>query len=112
MYFTLQVLLTYNSTVPSSQNQSIIIKQKQEEYLKQCDTTVSVSNISIFVPFEKSLTVTLVTVGKKKRQLPSECTNDEKEFKQACSALNDLTQCNPTLLDNFLSNFIKKSVVS
>lgn len=112
--FTLEVIFEFNETVPIGQNQSNKIMNIQQTSLsKQCNYNITVKIKSILLPFEKIVTVTLVTGGKKKRSADPDpsCMNDINVFNNTCSTLNDLTQCDKTGIYNFLNNFTTQSLV-
>ena len=113
MIFALKVLFIYNGSIPAVQNKRIELEKAQQDCLNSSCNFLNVVNVtieSIVAPFEKIVTISLVTSGKKKRQVVSDCTNYVNEFNQTC--LKDLTSCNQTGLITFLDKFINNSVTS
>jgi hypothetical protein len=109
--FSLKILLIYNVTIPSIQNQSFFIEQSQKASLTRCKFQVeNITITSIDIPLEAKFIVKLNTGSIKKRATFSDCSTYQAEFATVCSDSSQLTQCNQTGLNIFLNSYISQSV--
>ena len=111
--FTIDLYLSYNSTVPIIENQTQVIQQVQQKSLSQCIFNSSVTVNSISTPLLINTNVKLNTGGsRKKRQTDSsDCDTNQQIFASVCSNTKQLTSCNQEGLENFLKIYINQTVL-